>query len=247
MSAVSVECRETKSAPATSSSRRLRPLDPELPEALGRDVRVEGEDAHLEPARAPGDLLADPAEADEPERLVGELEPGEAGALPAPLLERAVCLRDLAGEGEQQPEGVLGRRHDRGLRGVGDDDPALRRGGEIDVVHPHPGPADHLEAVGALDQVGRQLRRAADDDRVVVADRRRQVAVGLDVDVESLSQKVDAGLGDRLPDENFHAATGSACASSAAGIAAPRSTSAPASTSARSSAASAAATSWTST
>ena len=61
---------------------RLGALDPELAEALGRDVRVVGAHAHLEPARAPGDLLADPAEADQPEGLVGELQAGEAASAP---------------------------------------------------------------------------------------------------------------------------------------------------------------------
>ena len=35
---------------------------------------------------------------------------------------------------------------------VGDDDPAARGGLDVDVVHAHARAADHLQAVGALDQ-----------------------------------------------------------------------------------------------
>ena len=148
---------------------------------------------HLEAARPARHLLADPAEADQPERLVRELHAGEARTFPAALLERAVRLRDLAGERKQEARIVCSAAETTVDCGrVRDDDPALRRRREVDVVHPHPGPADHLQALGPLDQVGGELRPAADDDRVVVADRRGEVAVRVDVDVESLSQEVDA-------------------------------------------------------
>jgi hypothetical protein len=189
-----VQCRETKSAPATRSST--------LAEALGSNEGVVGSNPHLEAARAPGDLLADPPEPDQAERLVGELEPGEARTLPAAGREHAVGLRDPAGEREQEREGVLRGGDDRGLRRVGDDDAALRGRRQVDVVHADACAADHLEPVGALDQVGRQLRPAADDDRVVVGDRARQVAVRLDVHVEAAAEEVDSRLRDRLPDEN---------------------------------------------
>ena len=99
------------------------------------------------------DLLADAAEPDQAERLVRELDAAEARALPAALLQRGVRLRDRADEREQQPDRVLGRRDDRGLRRVDDDDAALRRGGEVDVVDADPGAADHLEPRGPVDQL----------------------------------------------------------------------------------------------
>ena len=87
--------------------------------------------------------------------------------------------------------------------------------------------------VAALDQVGGQLRRRADDDRVVAADDLREVAVGVDVDVEARAQQLDAGLRDRLADEDLHVMRPAACsyASSAAVTATPRSMSAPSSAS----------------
>ena len=55
--------------------RGLGAIHAELPEALRRHERVEGDDAHLEPERAPGDLLADPPEAEDAEPLARELQP----------------------------------------------------------------------------------------------------------------------------------------------------------------------------
>ena len=140
-----------------------------------------------------------------------------------------------------QADRLLRRGDDGRVGRVGDDDPAPGGRVDVDVVDPDPGAADHLQAVGLLDQLGGQLRRRADDDRVVVADRRCEVRVAVDVDVEVLAQELDPRLGDRLPDEDsrLHAATGAAYASSAAVVAAPRSMSAPCSASASSTAASA--------
>ena len=218
--------------------RALDALDAELAEALLGDERVVGDDAHPEAERAPGDLLADAAEAEHAERLALELDPAPGRALPAALLQRRVRLRDVAGERDQQADGVLRGRGDGRLGRVGDDDPAAGGRLDVDVVHPHSGAADHLQAVGALDQLGGQLRRRADHDRVVVADRLGEVAVAVDVDLEALAQEVDARLGDRLADEDPHTGVCSK-ASSARVTATPRSISAPSSTSPSSTAASA--------
>ena len=58
-----------KSARCVQLVRRLRALDAQLPEALGGDELVEGDDLHVERLRALGDQLADPPEADHAERL----------------------------------------------------------------------------------------------------------------------------------------------------------------------------------
>ena len=102
-----------------------------------------------------------------PSVLLGELDAAPARALPAPLLERRVRLRDVARERDEQADGVLGGRDDVRLGRVRDDDPAPRRRVDVDVVDADARAADHLQLVGALDQVGGQLRRRADHDRVV--------------------------------------------------------------------------------
>ena len=198
VSAVSGWWSVRKSAAAYTSSADVGLLDAELAEALGRDERVVGDDAHPEPERAACDLLADAAEAEDAERLVGHLEAGVLRAVPAALLERGVRLRDVAREREQQADRVLGRGDDGRLGRVRDDDPSTRGGIDVDVVHPHSRTADHAQSLGALDQVGGELGLRADDDRVVLADPLGEVAVVVDVDVEALLQQRDARVGDRL-------------------------------------------------
>ena len=129
----------------------------ELLVALGADERVEGDDVHAEALRALGDELADAAEAEDAERLVEQLGARELAALPLACAQALVRLRDVAGEREQQRERVLGRRHDVRLRRVGDDDPALGGGRDVDVVDADAGAADGLE-VGRL---ARGRRRSA--------------------------------------------------------------------------------------
>src|SRR5439155_16841410 len=212
--------------------RALGALDPELAKSVFRDEGVVREDAHLEPNSSPRDLLADAAEAENPERLSRQLDPTPARALPASLLERGVRLRNVAGECEQEANRVLRGREDRGLRCVRDNDPAARRRLDVDVVDSDARAADHLQPLAALDQVRGQLRRRPDDDRVVIADRLREVGLGVDVDVEALPEELDARLRDRFADENsrqVHTRAPSAYASRARVTATPRSMSAPAS------------------
>ena len=63
--------------------QRLGALDAELAEAVAGEERVVRDDPHAERERAARDLLADAAEAEDAERLVGELDAAVARALPA--------------------------------------------------------------------------------------------------------------------------------------------------------------------
>ena len=62
--------------------------------------------------------------------------------------EHTVGLRDVAGQREQEPEGVLGGRDDVRLRGVGDDDAPPRGRVDVDVVDAHARSADHAQPAG---------------------------------------------------------------------------------------------------
>ena len=117
---------------------RLDAVGAELAEPLGRDERVVRDDAHAEPERAAGDLLPDPAEAEDAESLAGELDAAVRVALPAALLERGVRLRDVARERDEQADRVLGGGDDRRLGRVRDDDAAPGRRLDVDVVDPTP-------------------------------------------------------------------------------------------------------------
>ncbi len=132
----------------------LRSLHPQLPKPLSGDEGVVGEDAHAQAQRPPGDLLADAAQPEDAQDLVAQLDAGVPLPLPPPRLEGGVGLGDVAGEGEEEPDGVLGGGDDGGLGGVGDDDTPPGGGSQVDVVHPHPGSADDLEPVRPLDQIG---------------------------------------------------------------------------------------------
>ncbi len=92
---------------------------------------------------------------------------------------------------------------DRRLRRVRDDDPAPRRRVDVDVVDADARAADHLQVHGAFDQLGRELRRRAHDDRVVAADDLLERRLRVDVDVEAGTQELDARVGDRLADEDL--------------------------------------------
>jgi hypothetical protein len=166
-----------------------------LAKAIGRHERVVGNDPHLEPKGAAGDLLADPPVAEDAERLLGELHPSPLRPLPPSVHQGGVRLRDVPREGDEQADGVLGRRDDVRLRGVRDDDAPPGRRIDVDVVDADSRAPDHLQRVRGRNQVGCQLRGGADDDRVVVADPLEQVAVGpvhAEVDVEVLAQELDA-------------------------------------------------------
>ena len=87
---------------------------------------------------------------------------------------------------------MLRRGDDRRLGCVGDDDASPGRRLDVDVVDPDTGSADHLQPVGSPDQVGVELGRRADDDRVVVTDRVGEVAVRVHVDVEALAEELES-------------------------------------------------------
>src|SRR5581483_11861802 len=178
-------------------------------------------------------------------QLSGELRASVRLPLPAALLQRRVRLRNVARERDEQSDGVLGGRDDRRLRRVRDEDAAQRRRVHVDVVDADSRATDDLQPDRALEHVGGELRRRADDDGVVPVDDLVQVAVSVDVDVEARAQELYTGVGNRLANEDSHARLAAQAtdvcsyASSAAVTATPRSMSAPSSASTSSIAASA--------
>ncbi len=181
---------------------RRRRLDPQLAEALERHVRVVGDHAHSEAERSPRHLPADPAQAEDAERLPGELDPREACPLPGPGGECRVRLGHVAGDREQQRNRVLGRRHDGRLRRVRDHDPPPCRRVDVDVVDAHARAADHLQPARFLDERGVERRPGANDDRVELADDRPELGLRVLDDVEAAPEKLEPGLGDGLPDQD---------------------------------------------
>ena len=186
-------------------------LDAQLAVARLGHEGVEGDHPHPEPLGPLGHHLADAAEAQDAERLAGHLDAGEARALPAPVDEAGVGLGDVACLRKQQGDGVLGRREGVRAGGVHDHDAAAGGGVHVDVVDAGPGPAHHLQAPGPLDHVGGDLGGAAHHQGVVVADAVHQlVAREADaaVDREALRQVGDAGVRDRLADQDAQVGSG---------------------------------------
>ncbi len=180
---------------------RVRLLDAQLAVALGGHERVERHDLHVE---APGplrDQLPDAPEAEDPQRLLVQLDAQELRALPAPAGQRRVRLGDVARQRQQQRHGVLGGGDRVRLRRVGDHDPALGGGLHIDVVDPHAGTTHGSQPPRLVEQAAVEARRRADQDPLVLADPRVELVgtpAGTHVDLEVLAQQIDPGLADPL-------------------------------------------------
>ena len=177
-------------------------LDAEVAEAIVGDERVVRDDGHPEADRPAGDLLPDPAEPEDAERLAFELHPTPARPLPPALLQRGMGLRDVARERDQEADRLLGGGDDGRLGSVGDDDAVPRRRVDVDVVDSDTGPADHLQPRRPLDQLRGELRGRADHDRVVAVDDLLERRGAVVVDVEPRAQELDSRVGDRLPHEH---------------------------------------------
>ena len=129
-----------------------------------------------------------------PSVLSVQLDAARTSSAPSlPPIERRVRLRDVAREREQQRHRVLGGGDDVRLRRVGDDDAALGRGRDVDVVDADAGAADRPCSFGRACSISSavDLRRRADQDAVVVADALGELAVlpvDAEVDVEVLAR-----------------------------------------------------------
>jgi hypothetical protein len=145
--------------------------DAELRGPARLDVGVVGDQRDAEGGQPLGDQLADPAQPDHADDLVGDLDAGELRALPGALAQRRVGGRDVPGGGQQQRHRVLGRADDVRRRGVDDHDAALGRRGHVDVVQADAGARDHLQVGSGGQGLGVDLRGAADHHRGGVGER----------------------------------------------------------------------------
>ena len=172
--------------------------------ATGLDVGVVGDHVHAEGGQPLGDEHADAAEADDADGLLVELDAGVAAALPLPPGERGVGGADVPGGGEHQRDGELGGADDVGGGGVDDQDAALGRGLDVDVVQSDTGAGDDLEPLGGGQRLRVDLGGRADQDGVGVGDRGEQLgAVGavaladLEVGAEGLDGRGAQLFGDQ--------------------------------------------------
>ena len=181
-------------------------LDAELAGPVGGDERVVGDEAHAEATGPVGDELADAAEADDAERLVGQLDALPPAALPAPGDEGRVGLGHVAGLGQQQRHRVLGGRHDVALRRVDDHHAAAGGRVDVDVVEADAGPADDEQVGAGGEHLGGDRGGGADDQGVGADDGVEQLVgrqAGPHVDlVAGRPQAVEPAVGDLFGDED---------------------------------------------
>ena len=72
---------------------------PSWPARSGDEERIEADDLHVEAGGPAGDLAADAAQADDAERLAGELGADELAAFPLAGVHAGVGGGDVPGEG----------------------------------------------------------------------------------------------------------------------------------------------------
>ena len=173
--------------------------------AFGGHEGVMGDHVHLEGEGAAGHLRADWPEADKSKGVAAKLGAHEGATLPLTAAQRAVGAGDVASEGDEQGEGVLGGGDGVAAGRVHDDDAALGGGVEVDVVDARAGARDHLQAVRVREGVGRDLRLAAHDEALVASERLAELVRGqarAHVDIGALLQQGDAFIGDGVGDED---------------------------------------------
>ena len=166
------------------------------------------DDAHAERRRPPRDLLADPAEAGEAERLVAQLFAEELLLFPLSLLHRRIGGREVAGERQHLAEREFGHADAVGSGRVHDDDAAAAGGGDVDVVDTGAGAGNHPQPRRGVDDRCGDLGGAANDDRVGVGDiggRLLGATARTGVDLPSFrAQYVERGGRKVICDNNFH-------------------------------------------
>jgi hypothetical protein len=120
-------------------------FDAEISGDVGIDVRVVGEDVHLERPGAPCHFLTDAAEPGQAERLAAQLLAEKAFLIPLALLHRGIGRRGLSGKCQQHRHRQLRNADAVGPGRVHDHDATRAGGRHIDVVHTRAGSCDGPE------------------------------------------------------------------------------------------------------
>ena len=207
VSGVFVAWMVTKSEIATRSSIVSTSCDAELAGAIRADERVVGDESHPERVRALRDQHADPAEADDPERLAVELDALPLRAVPLAGLQIGIGLGHVARLREQQRHACA--RRPRGCSTAARSRPSRRgaspRRRRRCRARCRPGrrrrdrcPAASTSAVTC---VALRITKCRDSRQCRAELFGREA--GLDLDVEpGRSHRVEPALGERFGDKN---------------------------------------------
>ena len=135
-------------------SKVIDQLHLKRPRACCGEVRVEGQDAHAEGNRAPAQLAADAAHADDAERLVIQLDALQFLPAPFAVAHHGIGLRKFPSGAEEKGEGVLRSGYGVAAGRVHHNDAAPGGGLNVHVVHADTCSPDDAEFCSGLEDGG---------------------------------------------------------------------------------------------
>src|SRR5208283_2113888 len=177
----------------------------ELGGTLLGDERVVGDALHVHRVCPLCNFEPDPAETDDPERLLVELHAHELRALPLLLFQARIGLGDVPGEREHHRHRVLGRRKGVSLGCVCHDDPLPGGRVHVHVVHADPGTPDKPEPFPRRNHLCSDLGAAPHDQGIILADNPAEfvlLEIGLDVYSAGLPEDRQPFFRQRIADEH---------------------------------------------
>src|SRR5436190_2237154 len=157
--------------PAAMASRSAWSFTiPQRTEPVLGDVGIEADDVHAERVRALRDFGADASHTDDAECASSELRAHQLRPVPPALAHRERRVRYLPQEPEHRSEEELSDGDRVPRRCIDDGDAQLRRLVHVDVVDADARAPHHLELLGGGEELRGDARRAAADERIVLAD-----------------------------------------------------------------------------
>lgn len=187
--------------------RRADQLDTQLLRPRGGDERVVADDLHLHSHRPRRDGLADPPQADDAQRLAGQLRTHELLAVPAALDKALVGRGDVPHQAVHQGQRLLGGGDRVSAGRVHHHNPLAGGGRSVDIVNADAGTGDGLQAAVARQRIGGDLHAAAADRAVEFGQGRFEPipfepGADLDLDAGGRPQQVQAVFGKFIQNDN---------------------------------------------
>ncbi len=130
---------------------------------LFREERIVPDHAHFQGLGPGGNRLPDAPQANDADRLVGQLGAHVLVAVPAPFDQALVCGGNVARQGQHHGQRMFGRAERVARRRVHHHDAQSRGRGLIDVVGADAGANNGSHAAIALQRIGGDLHAAAQD------------------------------------------------------------------------------------
>ncbi len=173
--------------------------------AFRGQVGVIGQNAHFQGARPARNFDADAAQADQAEGFAAQFFAGGGGFFPSAGVQSSVQLRDGAGHGKHERQGVFGDTGGIAAGRIDHQDAAAGGGIEFDVVHTNSGASYDAEFGRAAEQGVGDAGGAADNQGVGVRNFAVQFgATGLRYLPAGVGEQGNATRTDLVGDDNFH-------------------------------------------